>query len=262
MTTEEFAIARSKLGWSDDRLAAELQVSPKAVRGWTDGTLRIPKPDGQWIAWRAAVAERQAALETSGIRECEWVKAWEAEPLPKRPDDLKAHFKRIHTHLDQCALCQERERFIRDRFPPMPERPASASGVAAWRRFLQRFPQWTHPVFNGAAIITAFVAIRVLILLPRQRSWVMLVALVAGAILGAMGGLTYSALRPYIVAGGARKILAYLLVLATYLTLPATVGAYGATGNELVFSPTGTIVFLSVEAIVVVLWLIGRRKTT
>ncbi len=61
------------------------------------------------------------------------------------------------------------------------------------------------------------------------------------------------------VRGGARKLLAYLLVLATYLTLPAAFGAYGDTIG---FSVTGTIVVLSVACLVVILWLLGRRKTT
>ncbi len=236
MTPEEFAIAQRKLGWSDEKLAAELQVSPKVVRGWSDGTLRIPKHDAQSIAW-------------------------EAEPLPKRTQDIEAHFKRLETHIAQCSTCQERERFVRDRFPAMPEFPRTPlmSGFATWDRFLQRFPEWTHPVFNGAGIITALVAIRILFVLQRQRSWAMLVALGVGAALGAMGGLTYSALRPYIAAGGARKLLAYLLVLATYLTLPAAFGAYGDTIG---FSVTGTIVVLSVACLVVILWLLGRRKTT
>jgi len=261
MTPEEFAIAQRKLGWSDEKLAAELQVSPKVVRGWSDGTLRIPKHDAQSIAWEAAAAERRAALESAGLRECEWVKAWEAEPLPKRTEDIEAHFKRLETHIAQCSTCQERERFVRDRFPAMPQFPRTPlmSGFATWDRFLQRFPEWTHPVFNGAGIITALVAIRILFVLQRQRSWAMLVALGVGAALGAMGGLTYSALRPYIAAGGARKLLAYLLVLATYLTLPAAFGAYGDT---IEFSVTGTIVVLSVACLVVILWLLGRRKTT
>jgi hypothetical protein len=87
----------------------------------------------------------------------------------------------------------------------------------------------------------------------------MLLALGVAAVLGALGGLSYSALRPYIAAGGANKIIAYLLVVATYLTLPAAVGAYG---DNMGFSLTGTIVVLSVACVVVILWLLGRRKTT
>src|SRR5262249_50339647 len=241
----------------------ELQVSPKAVRGWADGTVRIPKHDAQMIAWQAASAERAAAIEAAGIPECDWVKRWEAEPLPKRTEDLEQHFKRLEAHADQCPTCQERERFIRERFPEMPEFPKTPlmSGFAAWDRFLKRFPEWTHPVFNGAAIITIFAAFRVVVLLPRQRSWVMLFALVAAAILGAMGGLTYSALRPYIAAGGARKIFAYLLVIATYLTVPAVFGAYG-DGNDLAFSVPGALIFASITAIVLILWLLGRRQSS
>ena len=260
MTPEEFAIARRKLGWSDEKLAAELGVSPQVVRAWTDGTLRIPKHDAKSVAWHAALVEREAALQAAGIPECVWIKAWEAEPLPKRTEDLEPHFKRVHAHADQCPTCQEREHFLRERFPAMPEMPVAgvASVMLGWQRWLGRFPEWTHPVFNGVGLVTLLVAFRVLIALPRQRSWAMLFALVAGAVLGAVGGLVYSALRPYIRAGGARKILAYLLVIATYLAMPGAVGAYG---DRMGFSLTGTIVLLAIVGVVVILWLLGRRRS-
>jgi hypothetical protein len=173
---------------------------------------------------------------------------------------LDRHFKRVDEHAASCPRCQARERFLRDRFPPMPEAPRSPmlSGFMAWDRFLARFPAWTRPVINGAAIVTALVAIRVVLVLPRHASWTMLYALVIGAALGAAGGLTYSALRPYIAAGGVRKVIAYLLVLATYLALPAAVGAYG---DQMGFSPIGALVVLGIVGVVVALWQLGRRRT-
>ena len=247
MTPEEFAIARGKLGWSDEKLAAELGVSPKAVRGWADGSLRIPKHEAQSVAWHAALVERQAALQAAGIPECDWVKAWEAEPLPKRTEDLEPHFKRVETHADQCPICQERERFLRERFPPMPELPVTGlPGVMlGWQRWLSRFPEWTHPVFNGAAIVAALVAMRIVVMVPRGVSWIMLVALVGGALFGAIGGLAYSALRPYIAAGGGRKSFAQILVLLAYCTAGLAVALPG---------PITLGSFLVVAALVVVLW--------
>jgi hypothetical protein len=262
MTAEEFAIARAKLGWSDERLAAELQVSPKAVRAWSDGTLRIPKHEAQTIAWEAAGAERQAALAAAGLRECAWVKTWEAEPLPKRTKDLVTHFKRLESHAQQCGLCQERERFLRERFPDMPDVPGTPlmSGFAAWDRFLQRFPKWTQPVFNGAAIVTILVAIRILFALPRGATPLMLIAIPAGAALGAVGGLAYSALRPYIAAGGARKTLAHIVVLLTYATAGfAIVDMGGRISSGLALAGSiGLWSFLVVAAVVGLLWQLKR----
>jgi len=264
MTPEEFAIARGKLGWSDEKLAAELQVAPKVVRAWADGTLHIPKHDAQTIAWEAAAAERHAALEASGIPECGWVKAWEAEPLPKRAEAVEAHFKRLQAHADHCALCQERERFIRERFPEMPEFPKTPlmSGFAAWERFLQRFPEWTHPVFNGAGIVALLTAMRAVFMLSRRPSWMVPLVIVAGAAFGAIGGLAYSALRSYIAAGGARKSFAQILVLLAYATAGFAVldiGGRISAGLGLLGS-IGLWSFVLVAALVVILWRLSMKR--
>ncbi len=266
MTSEEFAIARGQLGWSDEQLAAELQVSPKVVRAWTDGTMRIPRRDAHWIEWHAAIAARQAALQATGLRECEWVKAWEAEPLPKREADLEPHFKRLDSHAEHCALCQEREQFLRARFPPMPEPPQSSlvAAFGAWQRFLSRFPDWSHPIFSGAAIVALLTGIRVLFVLPRGASPLMLIAIPAGAAFGAVGGLAYSALRPYIAAGGRQKTVAHILVLLTYVTAGFAVVDLGERIDSglPVAGSIGLWSFVVVAALVVLLWRRSVRQHT
>jgi hypothetical protein len=260
MTPEEFAIARQKLGWTDGQLAAELNVSEKIVHRWADGGLKIPKSDAQRIEWEAALAEREAALQAAGLGECDWMKSWEAKALPAREKDLDAHFKQVDDHAEHCSTCQAREQFLKERFSPMPAMPTSGlvSAFQRWHRFLQRFPDWAHPVLNGAAILTILVLIRVVITLPRGVSPGVLIAVPVGAALGAFAGLVYSALRSYIAAGGTRKIIAYVLVLASYATLPAAFGAYD--GDDLRFSLVGMVVTLSVLAVVFLFWLLGRRK--
>jgi len=258
MTPEEFAIAQQKLGWTDMRLAAELNVTEKIVRRWTDGSLKIPKYEAKRIAWEAALAERDAALRAAGIRECEWVKSWEAEELPKREKDLEPHFKRLDDHAENCPTCRAREQFVKERFPSLPEMPTSGlvSTFQWWDRLLQRFPEWTHPVFNGAVIVTALTAFRVLPGLARGASPVIALALPAGAAFGAIGGLAYSALRPLIKAGGPRRTLAHILVLLTYVSAGFAVWDVGErlSSNVSVAGSIGLWSFIVVSAVVVTLW--------
>jgi len=258
MTPEEFAIARRKLGWNDDKLAAELSVSPKAVRAWTEGTLRVPKADAKRIAWLAALTERDAALEAAGLPQCEWVKSWDAEDLPKKDKDLEAHFKRLDDHADQCPTCQARERFVKERFGPLPEMPASGLVTVFqwWNRFLQRFPEWAHPVFNGAAIVTTLTAFRAVPALLTGKSLLAALALPAGAAFGAIGGVAYSALRPYIKQGGSRKSVAHILVLLTYVTAGFAVVDLGMRVNAglPIVGSIGLWSFIAVAVIVTALW--------
>jgi transcriptional regulator with XRE-family HTH domain len=264
MTPEEFALARQKIGLSDERLAAELGVNPKTVRAWINGSVRIPKHDAQMIAWRAALEERQKALEEARIPYCDWVKDWEAKPIPPRTEDMEAHFKTLDAHTAQCPTCQERERFVRERFGAMPEMPVSglASTFLAWQRFLDRFPGWTHPVWNGAAIVTVLVLFRVLIAVPRGATPLMLIAIPAGAAFGAIGGLAYSALRPYIATGGARKTFAHILVLLAYATAGFAVVDVGEriSSGLALFGSIGLWSFVAVAAIVVFFWRVSAKR--
>jgi hypothetical protein len=263
MTPEEYGLVRQKLGWTDNRLAAELHVTDRAVRAWNEGRLAIPERDARWLRWHVGVAERKAALAASGLPECPWMKAWEAKPLPDGTAAVDAHFKALDQHAGACQICADRERYVRDRFPPLPEIPLTPllATFRWWDSFLQRFPAWTHPVFNGAAIVTVMVAIRVAFSLTRGASWQMLLALGVGAALGAYGGLAYSALRPYVAAGGAQRVIAYLLVLGTYLALGAAMGGF-SDAPGLLLDPTGVYVLLAVSGVVCVLWLVRRPRSS
>ena len=76
MTAADLTRARALLGMSTGELAAEIGLTEPVVRAWEEGSLRIPREYAMQIVWRAAVAERQAALASSGLPECTWVARW------------------------------------------------------------------------------------------------------------------------------------------------------------------------------------------
>jgi hypothetical protein len=63
-------------------------------------------------------ADRQAALEASGLPECHWLEAWDASCT--RPS--RGEFSALVKHVRTCGVCHARDRYIAERFPPMPER--------------------------------------------------------------------------------------------------------------------------------------------
>jgi hypothetical protein len=64
-----------------------------------------------------AAAAREAALDASGLPQCRWVEAWDAAHTNLRRDEFCALVK----HMRSCAVCRARDRYIAERFPPIPQ---------------------------------------------------------------------------------------------------------------------------------------------
>ena len=143
MTPEEFALARAKLRESDAELARLLVVSEDVVRAWSAGGRRIPRRQARLIEWYAIAAERQAALERAGIEECGWLKSLDSQPPPEGDEEMESHLKTLQDHVATCPTCGARERFLRERFPPMPElpQPLALRPLIAWADVVERFPR-------------------------------------------------------------------------------------------------------------------------
>src|SRR6476661_4283637 len=92
MDSAELCRARDTLGYTDGKLAADLGLSPSIVSAWTSGRAGVPRHIARDLRWRAALVERDQMLAKSGLPECEWVSAWDAEPLPAK---LEARLKRL-----------------------------------------------------------------------------------------------------------------------------------------------------------------------
>jgi hypothetical protein len=201
MTPAELRTAQTSLGLSDDALADELTLTPNVIRSWHAGSVAIPEKESRFLRWRAAIAEREAAVKASGLPVCEWVKEWEAQPLP---DESRAFVRRVQTlnaHGATCPVCLARVRYAEDRFGPMPPAPAG-TGLVRIFDLLERLPPWARPAATGAALLGVIVGGRALLVLPfisgkpGELLFSGVTAIGAAMAAGAAGGFAYSATRP------------------------------------------------------------------
>ena len=221
MTSAEFERALNVLGLSAEALAADLAVTPSAVEGWSAGTVRIPKKYAQEIAWRAALAERENALKTSGLSECSWQLAQSKAAPPTNPAEFQRFAKAISEHIAACDVCIARARFEEEHFGPMPEYPQ-----ATWLRvvgLLNRVPSLLRPALIGALFLGGIVSIRIVLAFPtllRQPDHLLqaIAAVLAAAGAGAFGGLAYSLTRPTLrKLGSAGAYLSGVVCVVAYL---------------------------------------------
>ncbi|MEJ7809465.1 MAG: hypothetical protein WKG32_03525 [Gemmatimonadaceae bacterium] len=201
MTAAELVAARERLGLTVDEMAAELALTPHAYRACETGSVTLPRRYAEVVAYRAGVAEREAALVASGIPECAWARSFEEElgRGSREPAPLRA---RVETHIAGCETCQARARFVRERFPdpppiPMPRWVRGLDRVGTW---VSARPSWVRPAIIGAAALAAMALIRVLIALPAAIRNPEILALALGAVVlaavaGAAGGLVYAWVR-------------------------------------------------------------------
>lgn len=204
MTAEDLTRARTVLGLSPGELAAEIGLTEPVVRAWEDGSLRIPQQYAIQIVWRAAVAERQAALASSGLPECTWVTRWMDAAPPLGAGAQREHLDALRRHAAVCPHCTARARFVEQNFPPMPDLPIPPT-VRALRTAgsaLKRFPVWLRVTVVGAAVVGVITVLRIAGSAIGGEGPSPLTALrlifgftVIGAYLGAVAGITYAVVR-------------------------------------------------------------------
>jgi hypothetical protein len=267
MTTTEFNAAREILGHTDDQLAAELGVTPAIIQAWSAGNLNVPArhlEQIRWLAWDAARPERELALHASGLPECAWLRDATAKPLPTKSDAAHAHFDAIEQHVSTCDVCTARERFVAERFGPMPPIPQpSWIRIFTW---LAKRPPWARPAVIGALALAALTSLRVLLALPSLFSQpskvgqaVLAVVVASGS--GAVAGFAYSLTRPTLRRLGrlgdyvSGIVCAFAFMAAVALVAPVAFGAPIAENRTELF-------ILSAVAVVFGLFmgLVGFRK--
>src|SRR5687767_9091358 len=163
MTAEDLSRARALLGLSPGELAAEIGLTEPVVRAWENGSLRIPQQYAIQIVWRAAVAERQAALASSGLPECTWVNRWMEAAPPGGGATQREHLDSLRRHAAVCPHCTARARFVEQNFPPMPDLPVPPAlrALRAAGTMLRRFPGWLRAAVVGAVAVGALTIVRV-----------------------------------------------------------------------------------------------------
>lgn len=234
MDAVEAVAARERLGLSPEQLAAELGVTEKEVRAWEADRIHISKRLARQLAWRAAVAEREAALEASGLPECEWVQAWQAKPKPQKTKALTEHFEALNAHAEECSVCQARADYAEQHLPPLPDPPAPG-WVNALQWFIgsvEKVPKWARPAVYGGVIVGVITLLRVVLVGLGQGFSIDLLGMALAGIgigmyLGAVGGVAYSLVRkPFRALGRAGDYLTGIICMLAYLlafAIPAAV---------------------------------------
>lgn len=198
MTSTECVVARQRLGLTQEAMAAELGLTPAIIAAWEEGSLAIPSREAKRITWRAAVAERQAALAANGLPECTWILEREREPQSRNTKAALKRVEEVQAHMKACPVCSAREAYLTEHFPPMPPPPVPAwVGAVQWiGAAVARLPRWLQPAANGALLFIAYSLVRLVLMLPRLRAhpegWLIALAgLAISAGIGAVVGSLY-----------------------------------------------------------------------
>ena len=251
MNRADFQATRERLQQSDEELSELLGVSPDTVLAWTEGRKEVPRRYVQQLEWLAVSAEREDALRNSGLPECDWMRAHSAKPLADDQDAVLQHLEAANDHADVCQVCTAREKFVEERFGPMPPMPQSGwMRVFAW---VERMPVWMRPAAIGAAILGIIVSLRVAFALPvlfsnpaKLAEALLAVAAAAGA--GAVGGFAYTLTRPSLRrVGRLGDYLTGIVCVFAYMGALALVAPL-AFGEPLIEDRAGLIIFVVVSA--------------
>ncbi|HET6229894.1 MAG TPA: hypothetical protein VFE05_07495, partial [Longimicrobiaceae bacterium] len=157
MTGAELRAAREGLALPRAALAEELGVPEQQVWDWESGVARIPSRSAALVAYKAALARREAAMESSGLPACTFVREWNAQPMPPGTEPQLRRLEALARHARSCPTCVARDLHARGHLPPLPRRPAGGpAGVVgwAWDR-IEALPAWARPPIAGGVIVTA-----------------------------------------------------------------------------------------------------------
>ncbi len=202
MTALEATEARAQLGLTTEQLAADLGVTEREVLAWEAGEVTLPKGLARRLAWNAAVAQRKAALERSGLPVGPWVAELNAAPPPKSPKESQARFAAMRKHGAECAICKARGEWATKNLPPLPEPPLPAwiTLLNMLQKAISRLPAWLRPAAWGGILAGALVLTRAVIGALTYGLSVQLLVTVGetigvGVYGGAVGGLAYTLVR-------------------------------------------------------------------
>jgi transcriptional regulator with XRE-family HTH domain len=244
ITADEVRAIRERMGLTLAQLAGEMGIDADDLRKWEDGSVKPPRGTGQNLAYTVALLERRAALAASGLPECAWVTAWEQEPEAENLDRVTEQLERLNEHSAACPACLARERYVDQRFPPLPElyTPPFMRPLDVVMTAIDRLPRWLRPAALGAAAVFAMTAMRFVAVgiaaafggrFPGFGGMIPVLLLAMAA--GASGGLVYSAVHPtFRRLGRPGDYLTGIACVVAYVVSFATVApiAFGETLAE------------------------------
>ncbi len=242
MQLVEFKALRAQISDTDDELAAELGVPVALLQRWSAGTERIPRFEARLIRFSAASAVRGRALEESGLPECAWLVDFFKSDLPTESDALLAALTCSEEHHTTCPVCQARERFVTEKFGPMP--PYPTKGLMTVFALFDRLPASLRPAAYGASALAAIVSLRALFAIPSVIDKPALavplsLAILAAAAAGASGGFAFTFVRPtFKKLGRPGDYLTGIVCVGSYLTSLMLVAPF-AFGERLMEGPDG-----------------------
>ena len=243
MTSEEFNSARRLLGESYDQFASNCGVTPDVLRAWSQGTARIPRLHAKYIRFLVAAKEREVAVQSSGLPECDWLLAHGNTAATDTRDEVIRNAESNRQHAAQCATCQARLTFITERFGPMPAFPLPR-GLWLLRplEWVEHLPAIARPAVIGAALIATHVLLGVIFFLPRfirapSELATAGIGLLTAAVGGAIGGFAYSLTRPTFKRLGRSGdyltgiVCAFAYMASLALAVPVAVGGLRIEGR-------------------------------
>lgn len=199
MNATEFASARHRLQLSHVDIAAEFGLTPEIAAELERGTIPVPRSIARDLEWRVAAADRDAAMEASGLPACGWIREWE-ESVAQRGRPSSKELQSVDRHAQSCPVCQARIAYA-EQLPALPPYPATgiAGLVQAVMLQIMRFPEWARPVATGAILFAAYTLVKGGLALASQPTPQNLadfgIAMIISPALGALCGLVYTAFK-------------------------------------------------------------------
>ena len=198
MDAAELCRARDLLGYDDAKLAADLGLPPNVVTAWSSGHDKVPRHIARDLRWRAAVITQEKLVADSGLPACEWLEAFEAQPVPEKLDARVKRLEKLNEHSRACPTCLAREAWVRAHCPPLPERPLPlwVKGVGLLVSLAERLPKWAQPSVYVGAAFGAYSLFRLVFFVPRivahpREGFVALGGLLGSISIGAALGALY-----------------------------------------------------------------------
>lgn len=213
MRGADLRAARERLGATPQQIAQSVHVRTSEVEGW-ESRGEVPRKCRFAVDLALWELERDRALASSGLPECEQLREWNEKPWEVNADVLARH-------LGECPVCAARGAYMQAQVRPMP-----IGGSPTMRLFgvANRLTGWMQSAFYGAMMLLMMGGIGVLAMLGLAllRQDVRFLGYAAGlftvlVVSGAIGGIVHHLTGPLRRSGTPGYYASYILTVDGYL---------------------------------------------